>query len=483
MVATNDGSTVPISTNVAIAARLAQFEPEIVDGDAKRIAGEMPHCITSELMQKDPMSSSEQAQQYLNITDQRTNREYRLPIARNAIRAIDLAKVGGPGPDDPGIVSYDPAFMNTASCISAITYVDGEKGILRYRGYPIEQLAGRVDFLDVAYLLIHGELPSPTEAQGWAGDVEAASALPPAIEQLVETFPADAHPMSVLLAAWSGLGAYRTSALMVEDRTRREAESPTFLGAIATLVGFVFRHRTRRPLAVDVPTGVAYATRLLALLMPERPIGADPILAQALDTLLILQADHEQNCSTNAVRAVGSSHVDPYSALAAGIAALYGPLHGGANEAVVRALHEIGSVDRVPAYIESVKRGERKLMGFGHRVYRSYDPRARIVKETASRVFEVTGANPLLDVALAVESLALHDRYFIDRKLYPNVDFYSGLIYEAMGLPVDTYTTLFAVARMAGWVAQWLEAMADPEQKIARPRQIYVGPGERNLVR
>jgi citrate synthase len=429
------------------------------------------------------MKSSKQAEQYLNLTDQRTDREYRLPITRNAIRATELAKITGPNPDDPGIMSYDPAFMNTASCISAITYVNGEKGILRYRGYPIEQLAGRVDFLDVAYLLIHGELPSATEAAGWARDVEAGSALPAAIEQLVETFPADAHPMSVLLAAWSGLSAYRTNSRLVEDPIRREAESPAFLGAIATLVGLVFRHRTGRPLAIDAPTGMAYATRLLAFLMPARPAGADPILARALDTLLILQADHEQNCSTNAVRAVGSSHVDPYSAIAAGIAALYGPLHGGANEAVVRSLHEIGSVDRVPAYIESVKRGERKLMGFGHRVYRSYDPRARIVKEMAGRVFEVTGANPLLEVALAVESVALHDQYFIDRKLYPNVDFYSGLIYEAMGLPVDTYTTIFAVARMAGWVAQWLEAMADPEQKIARPRQIYLGLGERNLVR
>jgi citrate synthase len=429
------------------------------------------------------MKSSKQAEQYLNLTDQRTDREYRLPITRNAIRATELAKITGPNPDDPGIMSYDPAFMNTASCISAITYVNGEKGILRYRGYPIEQLAGRVDFLDVAYLLIHGELPSATEAAGWARDVEAGSALPAAIEQLVETFPADAHPMSVLLAAWSGLSAYRTNSRLVEDPIRREAESPAFLGAIATLVGLVFRHRTGRPLAIDAPTGMAYATRLLAFLMPARPAGADPILARALDALLILQADHEQNCSTNAVRAVGSSHVDPYSAIAAGIAALYGPLHGGANEAVVRSLHEIGSVDRVPAYIESVKRGERKLMGFGHRIYRSYDPRARIVKEMAGRVFEVTGANPLLEVALAVESVALHDQYFIDRKLYPNVDFYSGLIYEAMGLPVDTYTTVFAVARMAGWVAQWLEAMADPEQKIARPRQIYLGLGERNLVR
>jgi citrate synthase len=419
----------------------------------------------------------------LEVRDGRTGRTQDLAIADDAIRATDLLRIGEAGTDHPGLMSYDPAFMNTASCRSAITFIDGDAGILRYRGYPIEQLAERVSFLDVAWLLVHGELPDAATSRRWEVDVEAASDLPDEIVRLVATFPPDAHPMAVLLAAWSALGAYHPEAKKVDDPGVRGAEVPRFLGSIATLAALVFRHRTGRAVDAAGASGRAagYAARMLASFFPESPNRDDAALVRAIDVLLILQADHEQNASTNAVRSVGSTRVDPYSATAAGIAALYGPLHGGANEAVVRMLHEIGSVDRVPAYIESVKRGDHKLMGFGHRVYKSYDPRAKIIRRTAEEVFAVTGTNPLLDVALAVERVALEDDYFVSRKLYPNVDFYSGLIYEAMGLPPDTYTTVFAVARMAGWVAQWLELIADPEQKIARPKQIYVGPRERRV--
>jgi citrate synthase len=419
----------------------------------------------------------------LELLDTRTGRAYSLTIHDGAIRAVDLAQVTDAAADAEGLISYDPGFLNTACCRSAITFIDGDKGILRYRGYPIEQVVGRVAFLDVAWLLIHGELPTEQESATFAAAVAQTSELPEPVVRLVETFPQDAHPMAVLLSAWAALGAYRPDAKHVEDATTRLDEVPRFLGWAASLGSLVFRHRTGRP-AVPRPGANAdsdYATRLLCDLFPERP--ADPTLAHALDVLLVLQADHEQNCSTNAVRAVGSSRVDPYSATAAGIAALYGPLHGGANEAVVRMLHEVGDVSHVPALIERVKRGEEKLMGFGHRVYKSYDPRAAIIRKTAEGVFAVTGRNNLLDVALAIEGVALKDAYFVDRKLYPNVDFYSGLIYEAMGLPVDTYTVLFAIARMAGWVAQWLELIADPEQKIARPKQIYVGPAKRDLPR
>jgi citrate synthase len=413
----------------------------------------------------------------LEVHDPRTGADYRLPIADGAIRATDLGRIRDDGPDPTGLVSYDPAFVNTASCRSAITYIDGDLGILRYRGYPIEEIVGRRPFLDVAWLLIHGELPDEAASAEFARQVEAASEVPVPIARLIETFPADAHPMAVLLTAWSALGAYRPEAKDVDDPQARAAEVPRFLGWIAAVVAMIFRHRTGRDLETAAPRG-DYASRLLGMMFPEKATPNET-LAEAMDILLVLQADHEQNCSTNAVRAVGSSRVDPYSAFAAGIAALYGPLHGGANEAVVRMLHEIGDVQHVPALIDRVKRGEGRLMGFGHRVYKSYDPRAAIIRRTAEQVFTVTGRNNLLDVALAIEEVALKDSYFVDRKLYPNVDFYSGLIYEAMGLPIDTYTTIFAVARMAGWVAQWLEMIVDPEQKIARPKQLYVGPDRR----
>jgi citrate synthase len=397
----------------------------------------------------------------------------------NAIRAAELGSIRTHDADAEGLLSYDPAFMNTASCRSAITFIDGDRGILRYRGYPIEQLAEQRSFLDVAWLLIHGELPSPAESETWAGAVEAGDEIPPEIVDLVATFPPQTHPMTVLLAAWSALAAYRWGRKSSDDPTARDAEVPLFLGLAASLVALVFRHRTGAPLRIERVAG-DFPTRLLGGMFPGAAV-AGQAQRRAIDILLILQADHEQNCSTNAVRAVGSSRVDPYSALAAGIAALFGPLHGGANEAVTRMLHEIGDSANVEAYVASVKRGERRLMGFGHRIYKSYDPRARIIKATAEEVFAETGRNRLLDVATEVERIALADSYFVERKLYPNVDFYSGLIYEAMGLPVDTYTTMFAVGRMAGWVAQWVEMITDPEQKIARPRQIYTGPGRRDV--
>jgi citrate synthase len=418
----------------------------------------------------------------LRIHDGRTDRDYVLPIEAGAIHASDLDKIAAPraGTDGvEGLVSYDPGFANTACCRSAITFIDGDQGILRYRGYPIEQVAGRVSFLDVAWLLIHGELPTRVESDGFAAAVDAASELPAPITAIVESFPRDAHPMSVLLSGWSALSAYRAEAKQVDDEAVRMAEVPRFLAWIAALTALVFRHHTGRPHPPEAISG-PYSARLLQSMFPERGVP-DTALVGALDLLLVLQADHEQNCSTNAVRSVGSSRVDPYSAFAGGIAALYGPLHGGANEAVVRMLHEVGTVANVPAMIERVKRGEVRLMGFGHRVYKSYDPRATIIRATAEDVFGVTGRNNLLDVALAIEAVALQDSYFVDRKLYPNVDFYSGLIYEAMGLPIDTYTTIFAVARMAGWVAQWLEMIGDHEQRIARPKQLYTGPGRRDL--
>jgi citrate synthase len=414
----------------------------------------------------------------LDVRDRRSGHEYQLPISDGAIRATDIEQITV-DEADTGLVSYDPAFNNTASCRSAITYIDGDKGILRYRGYPIEQLVGRISQLDIAWLLIHGELPLATDSAAFDTAVADASALPESIMRLVETFPADAHPMAVLLAAWSALGAYHPEAKAVDDAAARSAAVPGFLGQMASLTALVFRHRTGRPTAQPSVSG-DYAQRLLMGMFPEKGVP-DPALVRAMDVLLVCQADHEQNCSTNAVRAVGSSRVDPYSATAAGIAALYGPLHGGANEAVVRTLHEIGDVSHVPALIDSVKRKERKLMGFGHRIYKNYDPRAAIIRRTAEDVFAVTGRNQLIDVSMEIERIARSDSYFVERNLYPNVDFYSGLIYEAMGLPVDTYTTIFAVARMAGWVAQWLELIQDPEQKIARPKQLYIGPDVRDV--
>ncbi len=416
----------------------------------------------------------------LEVRDPADGSAFELPIAARSIRATDIGKIRADEFGD-GLLSYDPAFMNTASCKSAITYLDGERGILRYRGYPIQDLAGKVSFLDVAWLLIHGELPTPTQSDEWAQAVAANSRIPEPIRSLISGFPRDAHPMSVMLAAWSALGAYHPESKLVDNSQIRESQFPVFLGAIRTITGMVFRHRVGISLDLPPAEGHFACDFLGTLFKNDAQYAGHDTIADALDVLFVLQADHEQNCSTSAVRAVGSSRVDPYSAFAAGIAALYGPLHGGANEAVIRQLHDIGSVDKVPEFIEGVKKGERRLMGFGHRVYKTYDPRAAIIKEQTRKVFDVTGTNPLLDVALAVEEVALRDEYFTKRHLYPNVDFYSGLIYEAMGLPMDTFTMLFVAARMAGWIAQWVEMIDDKEQKIARPRQLYTGPAERSL--
>jgi len=416
----------------------------------------------------------------LQIRDAGSGQTVELPIADGAVRARDLGQIHV-GDDGAGLLSYDPAFLNTASCRSAITYIDGDRGILLYRGYPIEELAAERSFLDIAWLLIHGDLPTAAESATFAEAVRDASALPAGVIKLIRSFPADAHPMAILMSAVAALGAYHPEAKAVDDRTVRDAEVPAFLGTMASLLGVLFRHHAGRSLELPAPT-TDYAHTIAANLFADGPdYTAEPAIVRAIDVLLILQADHEQNCSTNAVRAVGSSRVDPWSAFVGGIAALYGPLHGGANEAVMAQLREVGSVEHAAEVIRKAKTGEHKLMGFGHRIYKNYDPRARIIKRTAEDVFAVTGTNPLLDVAIAIEQAALSDDYFVSRKLYPNVDFYSGLIYEALGLPTDMFTVFFAVSRMAGWTAQWLEMIDDPEQKIARPRQLYVGPARRDL--
>ena len=416
----------------------------------------------------------------LTIVDNRTGAQYSVPIVDGAIRATDLRQITT-GDDDPGLLSFDPAYLNTASCRSAITYIDGDRGILLYRGYPIEELAERRSFLDVAWLLIHGELPSAAEAAPFAEAVRDASALSDGIVRLIASFPRGAHPMTMLMSATAALAAYHPDARNVDDPASRVREIPRFLGSTASIAGLVMRHLQGRPL--DLPPATADYARTLAanLFAEDASYAPDPAIVRAIDILLILQADHEQNCSTNAVRAVGSSRVDPYSAIAAGIAALYGPLHGGANEAVMHDLREVGSVSHVPELIRRAKSGEHKLMGFGHRIYKNYDPRATIIKKTTEEVFRVTGTNPLLDVAIAIEQAALSDDYFVSRKLYPNVDFYSGLIYEAVGLPMEMFTVFFATSRMAGWVAQWLELVQDAEQKIARPRQLYIGEARRSV--
>ena len=416
----------------------------------------------------------------LTVQDNRTGRTYQLPIEEGSIRANDLRQVKV-DPDDFGLMSYDPGFLNTASCRSAITYIDGDRGILLYRGYPIEELAGQVSFLDIAYLLIHGEMPSEAQAKEWAQVVARDSTVPEGIVRLIQSFPREGHPMAILLSAVGALGAYHPEAKDVENPQLRAQAATRLIGVVSTLAGLIYRHRTGRALETPAPTG-DYARDFVANLWADGPDYVPPqALVDAIDVLFVLHADHEQNASTNAVRGVASTGIDPYSAIAAGVAALYGPAHGGANEAVLRMLREIATVEHAATFVERVRAGERRLMGFGHRVYKNYDPRARIIKQTAEQVFAVTGTNPLLEVALMLESAALNDSYFIDRRLYPNVDFYSGVIYEALGLPVEMFTVLFAVARTSGWVAQWLESMTDEEQKIARPRQIYIGPPRREF--
>ncbi len=417
----------------------------------------------------------------LRVTDSRTGRSYELPIVDGAIRAIDLRQIKM-SDDDFGLLSYDPAFQNTASCRSAITFIDGEKGILRYRGYPIEELASRASFLDVAWLLLRGEMPDKSESASWAHQISHHTYVHENVKKFIDGFHHDAHPMGILVSTLAALSTFYPEANAVHDRDNQDEQVVRLIAKMPTLAAFAYRHARGLPYAYP-DDDLSYAGNFLNMMrkMTEPKYKPDPVLEHAIDVLFILHADHEQNCSTNAMRSVASSQVDPYSAAAAAAAALYGPLHGGANEQVLKMLREVGSVENVPAYIERVKRGELRLMGFGHRVYKNFDPRATIIKGVADEVFEVTGRNPLLDIALELERIALEDDYFISHKLYPNVDFYSGIIYQAMGFPVAMFPVLFAIGRMPGWLAQWQEGSSDSEQKIARPRQIYVGEGARHL--
>ena len=411
----------------------------------------------------------------LTIVDNRTGKTYEVPIEDGTIRAIELRKIKT-GEDDFGLMTYDPAFMNTASCRSSITYIDGDKGILEYRGYPIEQLAEKSSYLEVAYLLIHGQLPSQKELDDWQHLITTHTFVHENIKDFMQGFRYDAHPMGMLLASVGGLSTFYPEANQIKDQDLRMMQVVRLVAKMPTLSAFAYRHNRGMPY-VYPDNDLSYAGNFLSMLykIAELKYQPDPRLERALDVLFILHADHEQNCSTSAVRSVGSSQVDPYSSVAAGIAALYGPLHGGANEAVLRMLRRIDSVDNIPGFIEGVKSGNERLMGFGHRVYKNFDPRAKIIKTAVEEVFEVTGKNPLLNVATELEKIALEDDYFISRKLYPNVDFNSGLIYEALGMPVEMFPVLFAIGRTSGWIAQWLEMIDDPEQKIARPRQIYTG--------
>ncbi len=418
----------------------------------------------------------------LTVTDNRTGQTYELPITDGTIHATDLRQIKT-GPEDFGLMSYDPAFMNTASCRSEITYIDGDKGILQYRGYPIEQLAEKSNFLEVSYLLVHGELPSRQQYDEWLYQITHHTFVHENIKEFMRGFNHDAHPMGMLLGTVGALSTFYPDAKLIHDTRSREIQTHRLIAKMPTLAAFAYRHSRGMPY-VYPDNDLSYTGNFLNMMfkMSESKYQPNPVLERALDVFFILHADHEQNAGTNAVRSVGSTEVDPYSALAGGIGALYGPLHGGANEAVLRMLREIGSVDGVTEFIKGVKMGEQKLMGFGHRVYKNYDPRARAIKSAATSVFEVTGVNPLLEIALELERIALEDEYFIKRRLYPNVDFYSGLIYEAMGLPAEIFTVLFAIPRTAGWLAQWLEMTIDPEQKIARPRQVYTGELDRDYV-
>jgi citrate synthase len=423
---------------------------------------------------------SDVANNSLTVTDNRTGKTYELPISDGTIRAVDLRQIKA-SEDDFGLMTYDPAFMNTAACRSAITYIDGDRGILRYRGYPIEQLAEHASFLEVAWLLIEGELPSKAELRRWSDEIRYHTYVHTNVTKFLEGFRYDAHPMGMLLGTVGALSTFYPDAKHVQDPENRRLQRVRLVAKLPTIAAFAFRHSRGLPFVFpdnDLDYIGNFVNMTFSIGGRHKP---NKVLQRALEILLILHADHEQNCSTSAVRGVGSSHVDPFSAVSAGIAALYGPLHGGANEAVLRMLDEIGDKKDIPDFIKKVKGGSDRLMGFGHRIYKSYDPRAKLVKKVACDVFEETGLNPKLEIALELERIALEDEYFIKRKLYPNVDFYSGLIYQAMGYPTDYFTVLFALGRMPGWLAQWEEMMTDKDQKIARPRQIYTGPAERPL--
>jgi citrate synthase len=418
----------------------------------------------------------------ITIVDNRTGNSYELPIQNDTIKASDLRKIKV-DPEEFGMMTYDPGYDNTAACKSKITYIDGDKGILRYRGYPIEQLAEQSTFLEVAYLLIHGELPTEQQLQEWEHRVMHHTFLHENMRELFRAFRYDAHPMGMMISAMAFMSTLHKEAVQVENADIRYKQVLRILGKLPTVAAFCYRHRIGRPF--NYPNAdLSYAENFLYMLdyMNQSTYSVNPVLAKALDILFILHADHEQNASTSVMRSIGSAYADPYSAMAGAAAALFGPRHGGANEAVVRMLAEIGDAKNVPDYVARVKKGEFRLMGFGHRVYKNYDPRARIIKKVAYDVFEVTGTNPLIDVAVALEEVALHDEYFVARKLYPNVDFYSGIIYQAMRFPPDMFTVLFTLGRAPGWLAQWMEMITDTEQKIARPRQVYLGYDKRDYV-
>ncbi|HSS44244.1 MAG TPA: citrate synthase [Thermoanaerobaculia bacterium] len=420
----------------------------------------------------------------LTVTDQRTGKSYEIPIADGAIRALDLRQIKMDA-SDFGLMSYDPAFLNTASCRSRITFIDGEKGILRYRGYAIEQLAENCTYLEVAYLLLYGELPNRTQYEEWVHQVTFHTMIHESLKKLMDGFNYDAHPMGMLIATVGAMSTFYPDARAIHDPASRTKQTYRLIAKVPTLAAFAYRHSLGMPY-VYPDNDLSYTENFLNMLfkMPAAHYKPDPVLVKALDVLFILHADHEQNCGTHVMRGIGSSHTDPYCAVAGAAAALYGPLHGGANEEVLKMLNEIGSKSRVPGFIKEVKdgKGEKRLMGFGHRVYKNYDPRARIIKKIADEVFDLTGRNPLLDIALELERIALEDDYFVKRKLYPNVDFYSGMIYQAIGIPTAAFTVLFAIPRTSGWIAQWEEMLLDPEQKIARPRQVYAGAAERVFV-
>ena len=418
----------------------------------------------------------------ITATDSRNGESIELEITDSTVRATELLKFRDPATGDV-LRSYDPAFMNTASCRSAVTFLDGDKGVLQYRGYPIEQLAEHSTYLEVAYLLIFGELPTPTQLSDWTHEITIHTFVHENLKSFMHGFRYDAHPMGMLLASVGALSTFYPNANLIHDDEVRMSHVVRLISKMPTLAAFAYRHSRGMPY-VYPDNDLSYAGNFLSMIykIAELKYQPDPRLERALDILFILHADHEQNCSTTAVRTVGSSQVDPYSAIAAGVAALYGPLHGGANEAVLRMLRRIGSKDKVAEFIGGVKAGNERLMGFGHRVYKNYDPRATIIKKACDDVFEVTGVSPLLEIAVELERIALEDEYFVSRKLYPNVDFYSGLIYEALGMPVEMFPVMFAIPRTSGWIAQWLEMVDDPEQKIARPRQIYTGARDRDWV-
>jgi citrate synthase len=422
------------------------------------------------------------AKDSLTITDNRNGKSYEIPVEHDTLKAMDLRQIKL-NKDDFGLMSYDPAYKNTASTRSTITFIDGERGILEYRGYPIAQLAEKASYLETAYLILFGELPTRSELDSWVDDITHHTFLHENVKDLMQAFRYDAHPMGMMISSVAALSTFYPEARNVDDPEVRLYQIKRLIAKVPTIAAFSYRHIRGLPY-VYPDNDLSYTGNFLSMMfkMSEAKYAPNPVLEHALDVLFILHADHEQNCSTSTMRNIGSSKSDPYSALAGAAAALFGPLHGGANEAVLRMLREIGDLSRVPEYIKRVKDGEFRLMGFGHRVYKNYDPRARIIKEVADQVFEVTGRNPMLAIALELERIALEDEYFVSRKLYPNVDFYSGIIYQAMGLPVDLYPVLFAIGRTAGWLAQWQEMITDPEQAIARPRQVYLGERERNFV-